>query len=371
MRLVQVDQLEAGAVLGRDVQGASQSGPPLLRRGVALSDRFLRGLHDAGVRSVWIDDPDTLGIEPVELLTPETQARTAAAVETAITEVRAAFAEGGRLSSKLIDEMADVAQMIAFEIQNNPDVAMHLADMAGSDQYLLQHAVDVTALGTLLAKQYYRDQGWTDFTGRKRWDQIDPRLSKIALALLLHDIGKLAIPEEILTKPGPLTEAEWEIMRSHPEKGIAILGEHTSFLIRAVVRNHHEKFDGTGYPDARDGEGIHEFARIATVADVYDAVTSERPYKTAAPPHVGVAIIERGAGTEFDPDVVAAFSKVVFPFPPGYEVELADGRKGVVVDVEPDHPHQPRVRAFNANGTYSEVERARLRDTFAPESLAA
>jgi HD-GYP domain-containing protein (c-di-GMP phosphodiesterase class II) len=237
--------------------------------------------------------------------------------------------------------------------------------MMGADQYLLQHVIDVTALGTVIARRVFHDNGWVDFTGRRRFDGIEPRLSKIALGLLLHDIGKLTIPNEVLNKPGKLDEAEWELMKSHPVVGVELLGEDMSFLVKAVVRHHHERWDGKGYPDELAGDRIHQFARIAAVADVYDAVTSERSYKDAAPPHAGVSVIEAGAGTHFDPECVAVFSKVVMPYPPGYEVELADGRTGVVVDVETDRPYEPKVRVRNDDGSLEEIERAVLAVTAA------
>src|SRR3712207_6014647 len=160
-------------------------------------------------------------------------------------------------------------------------------------------------------------------------------------------------------------------MRKHPVIGCDMLGEDASFLVRAVVRHHHERLDGKGYPDGLAGDRIHQFARIASVADVYDAVTSERSYKSAAPPHVGVEVIQGGVGTAFDPEVVAVFNKVVVPYPPGYEVDLADGRKGVVVEVDLDAPFEPHVRVRNDDGTVEEIQRAPLAGREADERQAA
>jgi HD-GYP domain-containing protein (c-di-GMP phosphodiesterase class II) len=142
--------------------------------------------------------------------------------------------------------------------------------------------------------------------------------------------------------------------------GADMLGNNISFLIRAVVKQHHERWDGSGYPEGLAGDGIHQFARIAAVADVYDAVTSERIYKAPMKPHEGVAIINQGEGTDFDPEVVSVFSRVVMPFPPGSEVELADGRIGLVVDVDPRSPYEPTVRVRQDTGSIIEIERALL-----------
>jgi HD-GYP domain-containing protein (c-di-GMP phosphodiesterase class II) len=361
MRLVQLPSLTAGATLGHDVHVPGADGPPLLRRGVTLDHRYLRALEAKGVGAVWIEDALSEGVVPVRAITPETQRKAVGAVGAALGDASEALTAGRGLSRVAVDELAGVAELIAREVDGTPDVALHLADMMGSEQYLLQHSVDVAALGTVLAAKLFRSHGWVDHDGRRRRDEIDPRLAKIALGLLLHDIGKLAVPAAILGKPGALDDDEWAVIRTHPRVGSEMLGHDVSFLIRAVVKQHHERWDGRGYPDGIAGESIHQFARIAAVADVYDAVTSERVYKASKTPCEGVAIIERGAGTQFDPEVVGVFSRVVLPFPPGTDVELADGRTGLVVDVDPAAPYEPTVRVQDADtGRVEEIERALL-----------
>lgn len=360
MRLISLDSLEPGTTLAQDVHASGHGGIPLLRRGVTLKASYKRALADNGITGVWVDDELSEGIVPVTPVTDETRRKASDAVGTALSEARSALGKGKGLSDNALSELSDVASIITDEVQNMPDVALHLADMMGADQYLLQHVVDVTALGTVLARRAFHDHGWIDFTGRRRFDGIEGRLSKIALGLLLHDIGKLTIPPEILNKPGKLDDAEWEVMRRHPVVGVDMLGEDLSFLVKAVVRHHHERWDGKGYPDGLAGERIHQFARLAAVADVYDAVTSERCYKAAAPPHIGVAVIERGVGTHFDSEAVGVFTKVVMPYPPGYEVELADGRIGVVVDVDTNAPYEPKVRVRNDDGSVEEIDGAPL-----------
>jgi HD-GYP domain-containing protein (c-di-GMP phosphodiesterase class II) len=166
------------------------------------------------------------------------------------------------------------------------------------------------------------------------------------MGLLLHDIGKLAIGAELVNKPGKLSEAEWKLMKTHPRLGVELLRDTSAWcpLVQAVVLRHHERWDGSGYPDGRRETDIHEMARIAAVADVYDAITSERPYAPAAPTHVGVRAILEGAATQFDPTICEVFSRTVAPFPPGVEVELTDGRQGYVVSVPDGVLDRPVVR---------------------------
>ena len=115
-------------------------------------------------------------------------------------------------------------------------------------------------------------------------------------------------------------------------------------LVRSVVRDHHERYDGSGYPRGIAGDSISEFPRLAAVADVYDAITSQRPYQGAEPAHVGVRVIAEGEGRAFDPAVVGVFRRIVMPYPVGTEVWLPDGRLGVVAAANPDRPHEPLVR---------------------------
>ena len=141
---------------------------------------------------------------------------------------------------------------------------------------------------------------------------VDPELAgrpETAHGFLLHDIGKIGIPEPILTKAGPLTPAEWDVMRTHP-----VIGAHIVTPIRLlgssvdVVRFHHELFDGGGYPHGLKGDAIPLSARIFSIVDAFDAITTDRPYRKAQSTEDAVAEIQRCAGTQFDPELVEAFS---------------------------------------------------------------
>jgi hypothetical protein len=141
-------------------------------------------------------------------------------------------------------------------------------------------------------------------------------------------------------------------MRGHPRAGVDMLrSDLISPLVKVVVRSHHERWDGGGYPDGLAGLDIHQLARVAAPADVYDAVTSERAYAPARPADVGVQIVLEGSGRAFDPDVIDVFKRVVAPYPPGTEVRLSDGRRGVVASVPPENLERPCVRVgFDPGG---------------------
>ncbi|WP_211217162.1 HD domain-containing phosphohydrolase [Psychromonas hadalis] len=141
-------------------------------------------------------------------------------------------------------------------------------------------------------------------TGNNCWSEL------LRNAAPMHDIGKIGIPDEVLLKPGKLDAKEWEIMKKHVEYGVEILGEHETDLLALaleVTKYHHEKWDGSGYPNGISGEDIPLSARIVAVADVFDALTSERPYKKAWTVEKTMALIEAEAGKHFDPDLVQMF----------------------------------------------------------------
>ncbi|MGZ4150053.1 MAG: HD-GYP domain-containing protein [Actinomycetota bacterium] len=164
--------------------------------------------------------------------------------------------------------------------------------------------------------------------------RVDPALAarpEVAYGFFLHDIGKVGVPEQVLRKPEPLDPEEWELMREHPAVGARIV-EPIRFLGDAVeiVRSHHERFDGGGYPRGLRGPEIPLAARIFAVADSFDAMTSDRPYRAAMPLERALDEIAAGAGAQFDPVVVEAFLELVREDgdPLGLDRELAHGRAG-------------------------------------------
>jgi HD-GYP domain-containing protein (c-di-GMP phosphodiesterase class II) len=172
----------------------------------------------------------------------------------------------------------------------------------------LGSALDTRDVGT--ESHSRRVHGYALATARE-YGVPEKDLADLAHGVLLHDIGKIGIPDAILLKPGPLTPEEWAIMRRHPEIGKQLV-ERIPFLRGAVpiVYAHHEKWDGTGYPRGLKGEGIPLGARIFMVVDAFDAITFDRPYSKAQPFEAAKAEIHRCSGKHFDPDVVAAFFRV-------------------------------------------------------------
>jgi HD-GYP domain-containing protein (c-di-GMP phosphodiesterase class II) len=209
----------------------------------------------------------------------------------------------------------------ARELEDALDTAreMYLATMKSLAQVV--EAKDPTTRGHLDRTAHY---------GLKLATKIAPDLAakpEMAYGFFLHDIGKVGVPESILCKSGPLTELEWIVMKSHPHMGARIV-EPIPFMGEAVaiVRCHHERFDGTGYPSGLRGEQIPLGARIFSIVDSFDAMTSERPYRHALPLDEAVDEIRDGAGSQFDPECVKAFVDLVAE---DDELLLVGGRRTV------------------------------------------
>jgi HD-GYP domain-containing protein (c-di-GMP phosphodiesterase class II) len=261
-----------------------------------------------------------------------------------------------RLPAETVRALEETVRRILADVASSKGAALALADLAVADAYTFQHSIDVTALGILIGQRLFRERGWIDYRGIRQFHRLDERLHMLGLGLLLHDVGKLALPSSLIQKQDNLTQDEWELVRSHPRLGLELLrGDDFSPIVKAIVLRHHERWDGSGYPDGKRGSEIHEMARIAAVADVYDAITSERLYRAAQPPHVGVRTILEGSGTQFDPDVVSVFARLVAPFPPGVEVTLSTGRRAVVVSVPEEALDRPTVRIIDGPGEPREV----------------
>lgn len=355
MRLVRLEWVTDDMELARDIPSAALGAAPLLRRGVHLTASLAARLGALGVRAVWIEDDMGEGIVPAQPLPDHVRTTTELAVGACLDAARSVASDLSNLPARAFEQLEAAAESMLRALAECPAATCAFDDLARADSYTYSHSVRVATLGLLLGQRMDRVDGWIDFRGHLRHDRMVERMSQLAMGLLLHDIGKISIPETILNKPGPLTPEEWELIKTHPAAGGSMLStDRISPLTRCVVRDHHERWDGEGYPAGRRGEETHQFARIAAVADVYDAVTADRPYRAATPPHAGVRIIREGAGTQFDARVVGHFLRIAMPYPIGYTITLADGSPAAVVGVDPEEPEYPVVRYRLPSGGLTE-----------------
>ena len=251
------------------------------------------------------------------------------ATET-VTNLIAAARAGIHVDAGLLEPL--VRRMIE-SVMRNPDALVPLARLKQMDTYATEHAVATAAL--IIA--FGRQQGLSE-----------PELEKLALGALVKDIGHAAIDAKLIAKTGSLSRAEYSVMQSHVEEGLAVLEATTRLpeLSVAVLLEHHERFDGSGYPFRMVGENISAAGRMAAIVDSYDAMTSQRPYRQAISPSMALAQLYEEGGNQFDPALVAAFVRTVGIYPVGTLVRLESGHLAVVDAIHDDNTLTPVVRVI-------------------------
>ena len=227
----------------------------------------------------------------------------------------------------------DLVNEVAASVWRNPGAMVSLTRLKAHDDYTYMHSVAVCALMVALARQL----GLAEAEAREA-----------GLAGLLHDMGKAAMPLDILNKPGKLTEAEFTVMRSHPLRGVELLrtSDGAPTVALDVCLHHHERPDGKGYPHGLAGDAIGPYARMGAVCDVYDAITSNRPYKKGWDPAESIARMASWRHGQFDEAMFQAFVKSLGIYPTGSLVRMQSGRLAVVIEQHEGSMVTPKVRVF-------------------------
>jgi putative nucleotidyltransferase with HDIG domain len=241
--------------------------------------------------------------------------------------------------------LQSLVEEISDSVTRNPGALISLARLKTADDYTYMHSVAVCAMMIALARQLGLDEAQVRAAGE---------------AGLLHDMGKALVPLEVLNKPGKLSDDEFAIVRQHPKLGYELLRKASGVgdIALDVCLHHHEKMNGTGYPMGLDADRISLFAKMAAICDVYDAITSNRPYKEGWDPAESMRKMGQWAEGHFDPIVFQAFAKSLGIYPVGSLVRLTSGLLGVVVQQTPSALTTPVIKVFFATKTHERIEPA-------------
>lgn len=226
-----------------------------------------------------------------------------------------------------------LADEINNSVLNNPNALLCLSQIREKDKYLLEHSVNVGILMGVFARHlsYSKDE-----------------VHQLVTGALLHDIGKIRVPNHVLNKPGKLTPEEWQEMKRHVNYGVETLEKSKGIhpIALAICGQHHERLDGNGYPNRLSDEEITVYGRLASIVDVYDAVTAKRVYHDGMPPAEAMKLLLKLSQTELDSSLVYQFIRCMSVYPVGSLVELNTGRLAVVITTNPNDSTTPVVKSI-------------------------
>lgn len=293
-----------------------ENGRVLLGYQSVLTEEFIDKLKEKGFPGIYIEDELSKDIEVQETIT---------------TELRNKGVDA--LRRRDIDETMNVAKQIVDQLLHSAKVLLDMIDLRTFDDYTFRHSVNVAVLSTVIGMNMEMNRN---------------HIEELAVAAIMHDIGKVMVNPEILNKPSQLTNEEYYEVQRHSEYGYDILKKRfdISARTRAGILSHHENEDGSGYPQHLKGSQIFQYAKIIHVADVFDALTSRRPYKEAYERSEAVEYLMACGGMLFDMEVVKAFLTSVSVYPVGVTVTLSTGQEAIVIH-NSDNILRPTVRLMN------------------------
>lgn len=340
MYKVSVSQLHAGMKLGKNV--VSVEGLILLRAGVELKASYIEHLQRLQIPAVYVVNPLAPDIEPPEIVSDRSRFALGSGIKTVTEQLQVNLTnqtrqQGKRWAAFDVAQVKQALDTVISEVVSNRHALVHLQDIRTADDYTMSHSISVCILSAMVGASSGLNQA---------------ELRELGLGAALHDVGKVAIPKEILNKPGSLTPAEQAEMRQHTTWGFEILRKSPGIHLRVahVAYQHHEQWLGGGYPRGLKGTQILEFARMVTVVDVYDALVSDRQYKKGLEPRRALRLMTEGSKGFFDPTYLKVFTSHIAVYPIGSILRLNDGSVAVVTEVRKGDVERPVVRVVQDPG---------------------
>ncbi len=321
MRLVSIEMLTPDMKIARAVY---QQGALILPVGRSNVTRYIPNLRNMGIEYVYVQDDKSEDIEIPDAIAEHTRTNCKQILQNTIQQ----FAKTDRLELEALEQCVD--EVIA-DILKNPDVQVSLNDIASNDEYTFTHSVSTMVYALMIARKL---------------DYSKPMLGVLGIGTLLHDVGKMIIDSAIMYKSGKLTNQEYEYVKMHALYGYQTLRRIPTLpeQARLIAYMHHERLDGSGYPQGLRGEELNEFIRITAIADVYDALTTDRCYRKKWPANKAMDFLIEKSEKEFDPVLVGLFTQQLAVYPNGSLVRLSNGYIGIVCRQTKNMPLRPVVR---------------------------
>jgi len=321
---VRVRDLKPGMIVGYPL--LRDDGVVLLREGVTLTSRLIEKIKETGFEYIYIRDRRFRDVDLEETISYDVRRQALLTLNDSFSNIVKGKQTSLEPIRRLVDEIID-------EVLSTRKSVVSLVQLRQHDDAVFSHSVNVSALSVFLGK----------FLGLSR-----QQLRLLALGSLMHDLGKVKVPLEILNKPGKLLPGEWEIMRNHPLWSVELLtGKAPEEVVSITIAlQHHERLDGSGYPYGLLENDIHFLSRICACSDVYDALTVDRPYRKRFSYAEALEYLMGNAGKLFDLQVVTAMVRHIAPYPVGEMVRLTTGEVGVVVKLNEGLPIRPVVRVI-------------------------
>ncbi len=323
--------LAPGMRLARPVYGTK--GEKLLNQGVELTDAYIKALRRRGVLAVCVGDPNDQFYENV--LAEEIRINAMEAVRSWVEN---------SAQKKNLKQVIESVEAIVEEILAGKYCVSGLTEICTTDAYTYMHSVDVCVLSLTVGVEL-------------RFAKKD--LIRLGTGSILHDLGKTRIPLEILNKPGRLTAEEFAEIKKHPVLGYEMLLSKTNEIdseTASIVLDHHERYDGSGYPRGLRGEDIGIMPAICAISDVYNAITTDRVYRKAFPAYEAYELLMGSGNTMFDADVVNTFLLCISPYPIGSLVRLSNGLIARVIKTRKNQPFRPIIGLLDANQKNGELD---------------
>jgi len=335
MLFITMDHLKPGMILAKDIYlySSDNFSSLLLTKNQVLNDIYINKIKFHNIAGAYIESEAFDDIIVESNINQKLEAKSLSEIK----EVYHKFKNStGKIGASTVKQISAIVDSLILEILEKKQLSNNIIDFKSYDDYTYQHCLNVGVLSIS--------------TGISL-GLSEHMLHELGMAGLLHDIGKMLIPLEIINKPGKLTKEEFDIMKTHPINSIDQLEYLVSYDVLRGIESHHEKMDGSGYPYGRKKDNIHLYGKILSICDVYDALTSDRSYRKNCFPSEVIEYIMGCADTHFDYEILSNFLKTIVAYPIGTFVKLSNEKIGVVVKNFSENIMRPVVRIINEDST--------------------